>query len=273
MKLAFARVPPGGRVELAIPPDAALRDLAQRSLESEPRRVLRPPGATRSSRSTAERARLPPATTAFGRSRAATFRRKAGSRSRPPGKASEERRPAAGPSEERVAGGSASSGTSRRLRAGSGTSTFSTSNPACWSLDSSSGREYRRKWCSSRSSSSVQAGHRRDEHDQPPARPQDLLDLRKRRADRLRCARGRSNRSRCRRRSPRRSSTSGGARGNLSEPTRTPGWSRNVLRRVSHARDRGRSRSRARGRRSTSSCFRIRADLQDPRTQMSAENP
>ncbi len=44
MKLAFARVPPGGRVELAIPPDAALRDLAQRSLESEPRRVLRPPG-------------------------------------------------------------------------------------------------------------------------------------------------------------------------------------------------------------------------------------
>lgn len=44
MKLAFARVPPGGRIELAIPPDAALRDLAQRNLDSEPRRVLRPPG-------------------------------------------------------------------------------------------------------------------------------------------------------------------------------------------------------------------------------------
>lgn len=44
MRLLIAAVPPGGRVELAIPPDPALRDLAQRSLGNETRRVLRPPG-------------------------------------------------------------------------------------------------------------------------------------------------------------------------------------------------------------------------------------
>jgi hypothetical protein len=44
LRLRVAAVPAGGRVELAIPPDPALRDLAQRNLGSETRRVLRPPG-------------------------------------------------------------------------------------------------------------------------------------------------------------------------------------------------------------------------------------
>ena len=44
LKQAFDTIPPGRRVELAIPPDPALRDLAQRSLDPGPRRVIRIPG-------------------------------------------------------------------------------------------------------------------------------------------------------------------------------------------------------------------------------------
>ncbi|MGH9443637.1 MAG: hypothetical protein ACRD16_15340 [Thermoanaerobaculia bacterium] len=40
----IAAVPAGGRIDFAIPPDAALRDLAQRSLGNQRRRVLQPPG-------------------------------------------------------------------------------------------------------------------------------------------------------------------------------------------------------------------------------------
>jgi hypothetical protein len=43
LRKAVSGVRPGGKIYLAIPPDPALRDLAERSFAGEPRRVLRPP--------------------------------------------------------------------------------------------------------------------------------------------------------------------------------------------------------------------------------------